>query len=128
MRKHNIALAPSFKAKRERQTKKGAKNSLPSKAYIFFYRQTFAPHGYLFATTVKCLKFAGRERSTRRICIWEKATTKKRITMLMKETKIKTSSLSLTLKPGNKILVRSITFFAPAGISPRRRNPEDALW
>ena len=26
----------------------------------------------------------------------------------MKETKIKTSSLSLTLKPGNKILVRSI--------------------
>ena len=40
--------------------------------------------------------------------IWEKATTKKRITILMKETKIKTSSLSSTLKPGNKILVRSI--------------------
>ena len=30
--------------------------------------------------------------------------------MIMKETKIKTSSLSLTLKPGNKILVRSIIF------------------
>ena len=29
----------------------------------------------------------------------------------MKETKIKTSSLSLTLKPGNKILVRLIIFF-----------------
>ena len=43
--------------------------------------------------------------------IWEKATTKKRITILMKETKIKTSSLSLTLKPGNKILVRLIIFF-----------------
>ena len=28
----------------------------------------------------------------------------------MKETKTKTSSLSLTLKPGNKILVRSILF------------------
>ena len=28
----------------------------------------------------------------------------------MKETKIKTSSLSLTLEPGNKILVRSIIF------------------
>ena len=42
--------------------------------------------------------------------IWEKAITKKRITVLMKETKIKTSSLSLTLKPGNKILVRSIIF------------------
>ena len=28
----------------------------------------------------------------------------------MKETKIKTSSLSLTLKPGNKILVRLIIF------------------
>ena len=42
--------------------------------------------------------------------IWEKAITKKRITILMKETKIKTSSLSLTLKPGNKILVRSIIF------------------
>ena len=42
--------------------------------------------------------------------IWEKATTKKRITILMKETKIKTSSLSLTLKPGNKILVRLIFF------------------
>ena len=37
--------------------------------------------------------------------LWEKATTKKRKTILMKETKIKTSSLSLTLKPGNKILV-----------------------
>ena len=38
--------------------------------------------------------------------------TKKRITilMIMKETKIKTSSLSLTLKPGNTILVRSIIF------------------
>ena len=36
--------------------------------------------------------------------IWEKMITKKRITklMIMKETKIKTSSLSLTLKPGNK--------------------------
>ena len=28
----------------------------------------------------------------------------------MKETKIKTSSLSLTLKPGNKILVRLLIF------------------
>ena len=43
--------------------------------------------------------------------IWEKATTKKRITILMKETKIKTSSLSLTLKPGNKILVCLIFFY-----------------
>ena len=42
--------------------------------------------------------------------IWEKAITKKRITILMKETKIKTSSLSLTLEPGNKILARSIIF------------------
>ena len=42
--------------------------------------------------------------------IWEKATTKKRITILMKETKIKTSSISLTLKPGIKILVRLIIF------------------
>ena len=30
--------------------------------------------------------------------------------ILMKETKIKTSSLSLTLEPGNKILVRSTIF------------------
>ena len=29
----------------------------------------------------------------------------------MKETKMKTSSLSLTVKPGNKILVRLIIFF-----------------
>ena len=43
--------------------------------------------------------------------IWEKATTKKRITTLRKETKIKTSSLSLTLKPGNKILVCLIFFY-----------------
>ena len=42
--------------------------------------------------------------------IWEKAITKKRMAILMKETKIKTSSLSLTLKPGNKILVRLIIF------------------
>ena len=39
----------------------------------------------------------------------EKATTKKRITILMKETK-KESSLSLTLKSGNKILTRLIIF------------------
>ena len=43
--------------------------------------------------------------------IWQKATTKKRMAMLMKETKIKTSSLSLTLKPGNKVLIRLIIFF-----------------
>ena len=43
--------------------------------------------------------------------IWEKATTKKRITTLRKETKIKTSSLSLTLKPVNKILVCLIFFY-----------------
>ena len=43
--------------------------------------------------------------------IWEKAITKKRMAILMKETKIKTSSLSLTLEPGNKVLVRSIIFF-----------------
>ena len=30
----------------------------------------------------------------------------------MKETKIKTSSLSLTLEPGNKILVRSTIFLS----------------
>ena len=42
--------------------------------------------------------------------IWEKAITKKRMAILMKETKIKTSSLSLTLEPGNKILVRSMIF------------------
>ena len=42
--------------------------------------------------------------------IWEKAITKKRMAILMKETKIKTSSLSLTLEPGNKILVRSTIF------------------
>ena len=61
---------------------------------------------------------AGRERSTRRHLlvwhklIWEKAITKKRMAILMKETKIKTSSLSLTLEPGNKILVRSIIFLS----------------
>ena len=43
--------------------------------------------------------------------IWEKAITKKRMAILMKETKIKTSSLSLTLEPENKVLVRSIIFF-----------------
>ena len=40
--------------------------------------------------------------------IWEKAITKKRMAILMKETKIKTSSLSLTLESGIKILVYSI--------------------
>ena len=43
--------------------------------------------------------------------IWEKVITKKRMAMLMKETKIKTSSLLLILEPGNKVLVRSIIFF-----------------
>ena len=42
--------------------------------------------------------------------IWEKATTKKRVTTLMKETKLKTSSLSLTPKPGNKIFDHLIIF------------------
>ena len=37
-----------------------------------------------------------------------KAITKKRIAILMKETKKKTSLLSLTLEPGNISLVRSI--------------------
>ena len=37
--------------------------------------------------------------------------TKKRIAILIKETKIKTSLLSLTPEPGNKSLVRSIFFF-----------------
>ena len=68
-----------------------------------------------------CLKFAGREHSTGRICfywlscmllvwhkllIWEKAITKKRIAILIKETKIK------TLEPGNKSLLRSIIFLS----------------
>ena len=43
------------------------------------------------------------------LLVWEKATTKKRITILMKETK-KESSLSLTLKPGNKMLASLIIF------------------
>ena len=47
MRKHNFAVAPSLKAKR------GRKKSLHSIAYIFFLYQTFAPHGYLVASTVK---------------------------------------------------------------------------
>ena len=42
--------------------------------------------------------------------IWEKAITKKIMAILMKETKIKTSLLSLTLESGNKILVCSTTF------------------
>ena len=41
----------------------------------------------------------------------------------MKETKIKTSSLSLTLEPGNKILVRSIIFL----LSEKTRT-EDKRW
>ena len=44
------------------------------------------------------------------ISSWEKAITKERMAILMKETKIKTSSLSLTLESGNKILVCSTTF------------------
>ena len=44
------------------------------------------------------------------ILFWEKATTKKRMAILMKETKIKTSSLSLTLESGNKILICSTIF------------------
>ena len=43
--------------------------------------------------------------------VWEKAITKKRMARLMKETKIETSSWSLTLEPGNKILVRPFFFF-----------------
>ena len=42
--------------------------------------------------------------------IWEKAIIKKRMAILMKETKKKPSSLSLKLEPGNKILVRSTIF------------------
>ena len=44
------------------------------------------------------------------ISFWAKAITKKRMAILMKETQIKTSSLSLTLERGNKILARSIMF------------------
>ena len=47
--------------------------------------------------------------------IWEKAITKKRKAIVMKETKITTPSLSLTLEPENKILIRSIIFFIIRG-------------
>ena len=84
-----------------------------------------------------CLEFVGCERSTRRICfyrlscmlqvwhklIWEKAITKKRITILMKVTKIKTSLLSLTLEPGNESLVRSIMFL----LSEKTRT-QNKIW
>ena len=46
------------------------------------------------------------------LAYWEKAITKKTMAILLKETKIKTSSLSLTLEPGNKILVLSTFFFS----------------
>ena len=42
----------------------------------------------------------------------------------MKETKIKTSSLSLTLEPGNKILIRSIIFF----LSEKTRTQKKKRW
>ena len=40
----------------------------------------------------------------------------------MKETKIKTSSLSLTIKPGNKILVRSIFFLLSEKTKPQNKR------
>ena len=40
----------------------------------------------------------------------------------MKETKIKTSSLSSTLKPGNKILVRSIIFLLSEKTRPQNKR------
>ena len=40
----------------------------------------------------------------------------------MKETKIKTSSLSLALKPGIKILVRSITFLLSEKTRPKNKR------
>ena len=42
----------------------------------------------------------------------------------MKETKIKTSSVSLTLKPGNKILVRSIIFL----LAEKTRTQNKVIW
>ena len=42
--------------------------------------------------------------------------------MRMKETKIKTSSLSLTLKPGNKILVRLIIFLLSEKTRPQNKR------
>ena len=81
-----------------------------------------------------CLKFAGREHSTRRICfywlscmllvwhkllIWEKAITKKRIAILIKETKIK------TLEPGNKSLVRSIIFLSSEKARTQKKKKKD---
>ena len=61
--------------------------------------------------------------------IWEKAITKKKITilMIMKETKIKTSSLSLTLKPGNKILVRSIIFYYQRKQELKTKDGQDLI-
>ena len=56
--------------------------------------------------------------------IWEKAITKKRMAILMKETKIKTSSLSLTLEPGNNILIRSIIFL----LSEKTRTQKKKRW
>ena len=59
--------------------------------------------------------------------IWEKAITKKRMAILMKETKIKKSSLSLTLEPGNKILIRSIIFYYQRKQELRKKKKMDGI-
>ena len=59
--------------------------------------------------------------------ICEKAITKKRIAILMKETKTKTSLLSLTLEPGNKSLVRSIIFLLSEKQELKTKDGRDNL-
>ena len=59
--------------------------------------------------------------------IWEKAITKKRKAIVMKETKITKSSLSLTLEPGNKILIRSIIFYYQRKQELRKKKKMDGI-
>ena len=62
MCKYNIAVAPHLKTKRQKETKKGAKNSLHSTADIFFQCQTFASHDYLVAPRMKIMFEVCRSR------------------------------------------------------------------
>ena len=110
---------PSLKAKREKQTKKGAKKITLFGSWYIFLASHFCTTWLSGCTNIENDVEVSRPPALNKTSLFLPAflhaigleITKIWIAVLIKETKVKTSLLSLTLEPGYKSLVCSIIFF-----------------
>ena len=120
---------------KEKQTKKGAKKITSFESLYIFLVSNFCTTWLSGCTNdVWSLQVASARQDEfvftgflACFWFWEKAITKKRMAILVKETKIKTSSLSLTLEPGTAILVRSIIFYYQRKQELKTKDGRDLL-